>query len=83
MNTPDHDTLVRAIVDARSILSEHVGFGSRDSGRTLERLRAVLDRAELIHALNRMSRKPVALLETVSWSTKNKFKRPTPPSSMR
>ena len=22
MNTPDHDTLVRAIVDARSILSE-------------------------------------------------------------
>ena len=63
MNTPDHDTLVRAIVDARSILSEQVGFGSRDSGRTLERLRAVLDRAELIHALNRMNRKPVARLE--------------------
>ena len=83
MNTPDHDTLVRAIVDARSILSEYVGFGSRDSARTLERLRAVLDRAELIHALNRMNRKPVALLEAVSWSTKNKFKRPTPPSSMR
>ena len=30
MNTPDQDTLVRAIVDARSILSEHFGFGSRD-----------------------------------------------------
>ena len=25
MNTPDHDTLVRAIVDARSILSEMLG----------------------------------------------------------
>jgi hypothetical protein len=65
MNTPDHDTLVRAVVDARSILSEHLAFGSRDSARALERLRAVLDRAELIHALNRMNRKPVARLEAV------------------
>ena len=80
MNTPDQDTLVRAIVDARFILSEHVGFGSRNSAQALERLRAILDRAELIHALNRMNRKPVALLETGSWPTKNKFKRPTPPS---
>jgi hypothetical protein len=65
MNNPDHDTLVRAVVDARSILSEHLSFGSRDSARALERLRAVLDRAELIHALNRMNRKPVARLEAV------------------
>ena len=64
MNTPDHDTLVRA-VDARSILSEHIAFGSGDSARALERLRAVLDRAELIHALNRMNRKRVARLEAV------------------
>ena len=28
MNTPDHDTLFRTVVDARSILSEHVAFGS-------------------------------------------------------
>ena len=65
MNTPDHNTLLRAVMDARSILSEHVGFGSRDSARALERLRAVLDRAELIHALNRMNRKPVARLEAM------------------
>ena len=65
MNIPDHDTLFRAVVDARSILSEHVAFGSRESAQALERLRAVLDRAELIHALNRMTRKPVALLEAV------------------
>ena len=65
MNTPDCDTLVRAVVDARTILGEHLAFGSRDSARALERLRAVLDRAELIHALNRMNRKPVARLEAV------------------
>ena len=66
MNTPDHDTLVRAVVDARFILSEHLAFGSCDSAQALERLRAVLDRAELIHALNRMNRKPVARLEVAS-----------------
>ena len=65
MNTPDQDTLFRTVVDARSILSEHFAFGSHDSARALERLRAVLDRAELIHALNRMNRKPVARLEAV------------------
>jgi hypothetical protein len=65
MNTPDHDTL-SAVVDARSILSEHLAFGSCVSAQALERLWAVLDRAELIHALNRMSRKPVARLEAAS-----------------
>ena len=55
-------------------------FGSCDLAQALEWLRAVLDRAELIHALNRMNRTPVARLEAVPCSTKNKFKRPTPPS---
>jgi hypothetical protein len=66
MNTPDQDTLFRVVVDARSILSDHFAFGSCDSAQALERLRAVLDRAELIHALNRMNRKPVARLEVAS-----------------
>jgi hypothetical protein len=66
MNTPDHDTLVRAVVDARSILGEHVAFGSLDPAQALERLWAMLDRAELIHALYRMNRKPVARLEVAS-----------------
>ena len=66
MNTPDCDALVRAVVDDRTILGEHLAFGSRDSAQALERLRAVLDRAELIHALNRMNRKPVAQLEVAS-----------------
>ena len=39
MNTPDQDTLFRAVMDARSILSEQdVG-----SAQALERLWAVLD----------------------------------------
>ena len=63
MNTPDQDTLFRTVIDARSILSEQdVGFGSRDSAQALERLRAVLDRDELIHALDRMNRLSVARL---------------------
>ena len=65
VNTPDQDTLVRAVVDARFILSEHVGLGSPNSARALERLRAVLDRVELIHALNWMERNPVARPEAV------------------
>ena len=47
MNTPDQDTLFRAVVDARSILSDHFAFGSRDAAQALERLRPVLDRTEL------------------------------------
>jgi alpha-D-ribose 1-methylphosphonate 5-triphosphate synthase subunit PhnL len=59
MNTPDQDTLFRAVMDARSILSEqHVG-----SAQALERLWAVLDIDELIHALDRMNRRSVARLE--------------------
>jgi hypothetical protein len=66
MNTPDPRHLGFAVVDARSILSEHVAFGSRNPAQALERLWAVLDRAELIHALNRMNRKPVARLKVAS-----------------
>ena len=59
MNTPDQDTLFRAVMDAARILTEHdIG-----SAQALEWLRAVLDRADLIHALNQMKRKPVARLE--------------------
>ena len=64
MNTPDNNSVFRAVLDARSILNEHeVAFGSCDPARAVERLRVVLDRDELIHALDRMNRKPVARLE--------------------
>jgi hypothetical protein len=49
MNTPIK-TPCFVLQDARSILSDHFAFGSGDPAQVLERLRAVLDRAELIHA---------------------------------
>lgn len=54
MNSPDQGTLVRAIEDARRILKEHFQSRPRDAARTLERVLAVLDRNEILHALDRI-----------------------------
>ena len=40
MNSPDQDTLVRAIEDARRILAEYIAPGARDAKLTVERLLA-------------------------------------------
>jgi hypothetical protein len=55
MNTPDHDTLVRAIEDARRILQEHIEIGSHAT-RTVEQLLMILDRADVLFALGRLKR---------------------------
>jgi hypothetical protein len=65
MNTPDHDALYRAVVDARRILSEDQ-LGSLDPAQTLRRLQAVLDSDELVHALDRSNLQPVSRLERES-----------------
>jgi hypothetical protein len=57
MNTPDQDTVLRAIEDARQILGEYITPGPRDATRTVHRLLAVLDRTDVVHALNRMKRR--------------------------
>ena len=57
MNSPDQDTLVRAVEDARRILGEYIEPGPRDATQTVERLLAVLDRDELVHALDRINRR--------------------------
>lgn len=62
MNSPDHDALFRAVVDARRILSEDQ-LGSLDPLYTLQRLRVVLDSEELVHALDRANRQPVSRLD--------------------
>ena len=63
MNNPDQDTLVRAIEDARRILGEYIEPGRpRDAARTVERLLAVLDRNDVIHALDRIKRRRVMRL---------------------
>jgi hypothetical protein len=57
MNTPDQDIVLTAIEDARRVLGEHIALGSRDATRTVHRLIAVLDRDEVVHALDRMKRR--------------------------
>jgi hypothetical protein len=62
MNNPDQDTLLRAIEDARRILGEYIEPGQRDATRTVERLLAVLDKNDVVHALDRMKRRRVLRL---------------------
>ena len=57
MNNPDQETLIRAIEDARRILGEYIEPGPRDATRTVERLLAVLDRKDVVHALDRVKRR--------------------------
>jgi hypothetical protein len=57
MNNPDQDTLIRAVEDARRILGEYIEPGSRDPTRAVHRLFAVLDRDEVLHALDRLKRR--------------------------
>ena len=57
MNTPDHNTLARAVEDARRILQEHIELGSLDATRTLEQVVVVLDRADVLFALGRVKRR--------------------------
>ena len=62
MNNPHQDTLLRAIEDARRILGEYIEPGQRDATRTVERLLAVLDKNDVVHALDRMKRRRVLRL---------------------
>jgi hypothetical protein len=69
MNTPDQDTIMRAVDDARRILGEYIAPGKSDAVRTLERLLFVLDNENVLRALDRMSRrKALRLVESPSIS---------------
>ena len=62
MNNPDQETVLRAVEDARRILGEYIEPGPRDATRTVERLLAVLDKNDVVHALDRMNRRRVIRL---------------------
>jgi hypothetical protein len=62
VSTPDQDTLLRAVEDARRILGEYVELGRRDATHTLQQLLAVLDKEDVVHALNRIKRQRVLRL---------------------
>ena len=55
MNSPDQDTLIRAVEDARRILGEYVEPRRRDATLTVEHLLAVLDTNDVVHALTEKS----------------------------
>jgi hypothetical protein len=62
MSNPDQETLLRAIEDARRILGEYLEPGQRDPAQTVARLVAVLDKSDVVHALDRMKRRRVIRL---------------------
>ena len=59
MRSPDQETLIRAVEDARRILGEYIEPGPRDATLTVERLLSVLDRNDVVHALDRKRRRRV------------------------
>jgi hypothetical protein len=62
MNNAGQETLMRAIEDARRILGEYIEPGLRDPTQTVERLLAILDKTNVVHALDRMNRRRVIRL---------------------
>jgi len=62
VNNPDQDTLIRAVEDARRVLGEYIEPVPRDATRTVERLLAILDRNDVLLALDRMQRRRVLRL---------------------
>ena len=59
---PDILILIRAIDDARGILREFIEPGPSDAMRTVERLLILLDRNDVLHALDRTKRRRVIRL---------------------
>ena len=62
MNNPDQEMVLRAVEDARRILSEYIEPGPRNATKAVERLLAVLDKNDLVHALDRINRRAVLRL---------------------
>jgi hypothetical protein len=57
LSTPDQETLVRAVEDARRILGEYIEPSQHDATETVQRLLAVLDKDDVVHALDRLTRR--------------------------
>jgi len=64
MKSPDQDILIliRPIEDGRPILREFIEPGPHDTMRTVERLLILLDRNDVVHALDRTKRRRVIRL---------------------
>jgi len=58
----DQELLISTLREAGRIIGEYIEPGPRDATRTVERLLAVLDRNEVILALDRIKRRRVIRL---------------------
>ena len=58
----DQELLISTLREAGRIIGEYIEPGPRDATRTVERLLAVLDRKDVIHALDRIKRRRVIRL---------------------
>ena len=58
MLTDDQETVLRALEAARSILNECIA-GQRGAAMTVERLFDILDKGDVVRALDRMSRRRI------------------------
>ena len=61
MNNTDQETVLRALEDARRIIGEFMWPGI-DANQTVHRLIAVLDRDDVVYALERMRKRPTLRL---------------------
>jgi len=66
VSTPDQDILLRAVEDARHILGEYIEPRQRNATQTVEILLAVLDKNEVVHALDRLKRRRVLRLVEIT-----------------
>jgi hypothetical protein len=57
--TADQETVLRALEDVRYVLCEHVALGRRDAALTVERLLQVLNKHEIVRALDQMNRRRI------------------------
>ena len=62
LNTPDQEAVLRAMEDARRILAEYIASGRHDATHTVERLLTVVDKSDVVHALDRMNGRKVQRL---------------------
>lgn len=65
MKSPDQDILIliRAIEEGRRILREFIESGPHDAMQTVERLLILLDRNDIVHALDTKRRRVIRLVE--------------------
>lgn len=62
MLTPDQEIVLRTLEDVRGALREYISSGRKDAARMIERLLMVIDKRDVVQALDQMNRRRVLRL---------------------